>query len=62
MEDGERLIWSFVTIAVFAIVLLLFHRRRATRMGAFLPILLSIALTIGVALVLLDPFGAPTAN
>ena len=56
MDGYERLVWSFAAIAVFAIAILLFHRRRATRFGAITPILVAIAITIVVVTLLYDPF------
>ena len=56
MGSYERLVWSFAAIAVFAVAILLFHRRRAARFGAMLPILLAIAITIVVVTLLYDPF------
>ncbi|WP_425405302.1 hypothetical protein [Hwanghaeella sp.] len=56
MDGYERLVWSFAAIAVFAIAILLFHRRRATRFGAMTPILVAIAITIVVVMLLYDPF------
>ena len=56
MDDYERLVWSFAAIAVFALAIILFHRRRATRFGTMTPILLAIAITIAVVTLLFDPF------
>ena len=56
MDGYERLVWSFAAIAVFALAIILFHRRRATRYGAMMPILLAIAITIIVVTLLYDPF------
>lgn len=56
MDGYERLVWSFAAIAVFALAIILFHRRRATRLGTMTPVLLAIAITIAVVTLLLDPF------
>lgn len=56
MNGYERLVWSFAAIAVFAIAIILFHRRRATRLGVMTPVLLAITITIVVTVLLYDPF------
>jgi hypothetical protein len=56
MDGYERLVWSFGAITVFALAILIFHRRRATRFGTMTPILLAIAITIVVVTLLYDPF------
>lgn len=56
MDSYERLVWSFAAIAVFAIAVIMFHRRHATRFGAMMPVMLAIAITIAVVILLYDPF------
>ena len=56
MDGYERLVWSFAAITVFALVILMFHRRRATRFGTMTPILLAIAITVVVVMLIYDPF------
>ena len=54
VDDTERVLWSFALIALFGGVILLFHRRRVSRLGIMAPTLLAVAITIAVVMMLFD--------
>lgn len=54
MDDSERILWSFALIALFGGIIMLFHRRRVSRLGVMAPTLLAVAITIIVVMLLID--------
>jgi len=54
MDGLERLIWSFAAIAVFAVFVIWFRKRKSSPWLGLVSIVLAIAITIGLAMMLMN--------